>query len=109
MLSTILELIRESRGGSGREDSLVAGLVALARFVKGNPLGRDEEKVVMKCVVGHKVRKDPGEESEGREDVEELMLTTLVVVAAGGEGTIEVKEGKRFLGGSAWKGLLRVR
>lgn len=57
----------------------------------------------MKTVVGNRAKRDVMDE-----EMERAFLTTLVVVAQLGGGEIEVKEGKKFLGTSGWKALMRI-
>ncbi|KAK4702660.1 U3 small nucleolar RNA-associated protein 10, partial [Phenoliferia sp. Uapishka_3] len=100
VLSTILEVLQASRS---QPDCLIACYILLARYSLHHPMDGETLKVVLKTIVGNSAGKNV-------KDVEtdKAMITALVVVSQLGEGELEVKEGKKFLGGSGWKALMRV-
>lgn len=60
--------------------------------------------MVMKTVVGNRARKEAGDD-----ETDAAFVTTLVVLSQLGDGELEVAEGKKFLGGTGWKALMRVQ
>ncbi|ORY85937.1 U3 small nucleolar RNA-associated protein 10 [Leucosporidium creatinivorum] len=101
VLSTILEVIKLSRS---QPDMLIASYILLARFSMHNPFEGETLRVVMKTVVGNRARKEIGDD-----ETDAAFVTTLVVLSQLGEGEMEVAEGKKFLGGTGWKALMRVQ
>lgn len=83
---------------------LIASYILLARYSMHNPLEGETLRVVMKTVVGNRARKEVGDE-----ETDAAFVTTLVVLSQLGEGEMEVAEGKKFLGGTGWKALMRVQ
>jgi U3 small nucleolar RNA-associated protein 10 len=110
VLSTIIAVIQQAKGA---DDILVASFILLTQFGKYYPFTTEELKVVMKVVVGHRNKHVAvmGEE-EGdvvaEADKERAWLTTLVLLPSLAEEDMQVKEGKKFLGGAGWKALMNV-
>lgn len=100
VLSTILEVLKLARG---QPDVLIATYILLARYSMHNPFEGETLRVVMKTVVSNKARKEVGDD-----ETDAAFVTTLVVISQLGEGEFEVAEGKKFLGGSGWKALMKV-
>lgn len=101
VLSTLLEVIKLSRS---QPDMLIASYILLARFSMHNPFEGETLRVVMKTVVGNRARKEAGDD-----ETDAAFVTTLVVLSQLGDGELEVAEGKKFLGGTGWKALMRVQ
>jgi U3 small nucleolar RNA-associated protein 10 len=100
VLSTILEVLKLSRS---QPDTLIAAYILLARYSMNHPFEGETLRVVMKSLAINRAR---GEVAD--QDTDAAFVTTLVVVSQLGEGELEVKAGKPFLGGSGWKGLIQI-
>ena len=100
VLSTILEVLRLSRD---QPDPLIASYILLARYSLHNPFDEETLRVILKTIVTNRARQEVADE-----ETDAAFVTTLVVVAQLGVGEIEVKAGKRFLGGSGWKALSKI-
>ncbi|SCV73190.1 BQ2448_7115 [Microbotryum intermedium] len=100
VLSTILEVLRSSRD---QPDLLIATYILLARFSLHLPFQGETLRVVVKTIVSNKARRDAGDE-----ETDAAYITTLIVVTQLGQGLVDVGEGKKFLGGSGWKSLMKV-
>lgn len=101
VLSTLLTVLKHARN---QPDVLIAVYILLTRYGRENPLEDDALRVVMKAVVGNKARKEVGDS-----ETDAAFVTTLVVLAQLGDEAVEVPEGKKFLGGTGWKALMRVQ
>lgn len=101
VLSTLMDVLKLSKE---HPDVLVATYILLARFAMYHPFDGDTLRVVLKAIVSNKARKDVVDE-----DTDAAFVTTLVVVSQLATSDVQVAEGKKFLGGSGWKALLRVR
>ncbi|SDA02509.1 BZ3501_MvSof-1269-A2-R1_Chr12-3g03653 [Microbotryum saponariae] len=100
VLSTILEVLRSSRD---HPDLLIATYILLARYALHLPFEGETLRVVVKTIVSNKTRRDTGDE-----ETDAAFITTLIVVTHLGQGLVDVGEGKKFLGGSGWKSLMKV-
>lgn len=111
VLSSLLEVLKLSRT---QEDLLIAVYILLTRYSVHYPLDGEKLRVVLKALVVNQVsltvmglEKRAGE-SEGRENVDRAMMSSLVVVSMLAEEEAEVKDGKKYLGNSGWKSLMRI-
>lgn len=103
VLSTLLDVVKQARACP---DLLIASYILLARYALFYPFEGEVLRVVMKTLVANKAKKYVEDEETDR-----ALVTTLVVVGQLGEGDVDaglVGEGKKFLGGSGWKALLKT-
>ncbi|KAK4048437.1 snoRNA-binding rRNA-processing protein utp10 [Microbotryomycetes sp. JL201] len=100
VLACLLDTLKLSKE---HPDVLVATYILLARFAMHFPFDGQTLRVVLKSIVSNKARKEVGDE-----ETDAAFVTTLVVLSQLATGDIPVSEGKKFLGGSGWKALMRV-
>ncbi|KAK4052295.1 snoRNA-binding rRNA-processing protein utp10 [Microbotryomycetes sp. JL221] len=100
ILSTLLDVLKLSRE---QPDVLVATYILLARYAMHFPFDGQTLRVVLKTVVSNKAKKEVGDE-----ETDAAFVTTLVVLSQLATGDVVVAAGKRFLGGSGWKALMRI-
>ncbi|BGP43235.1 snoRNA-binding rRNA-processing protein utp10 [Rhodotorula kratochvilovae] len=100
VLSTVLEVLRTARS---HPDTLIASYILVARFAMHNPFDAETLRVVLKGVVSNRARSHVADD-----ETDAALVTTLVVISQLGEGEVAVAEGKKFLGNSGWKSLLRT-
>ncbi|GAA6009387.1 snoRNA-binding rRNA-processing protein UTP10 [Rhodotorula paludigena] len=100
VLSTVLEVLRTARS---HPDTLIASYILVARFAMHNPFDAETLRVVLKGVVSNRARSHVADD-----ETDAALVTTLVVISQLGEDEVTVGEGKKFLGNSGWKSLLRM-
>lgn len=100
VLSTVLEVLRTARS---HPDTLIASYILVARFAMHNPFDAETLRVVLKGVVSNRARSHVADD-----ETDAALVTTLVVISQLGEEEVAVPEGKKFLGNSGWKSLLRT-
>lgn len=100
VLSTILEVLRSARSAP---DTLIASYILVARFALHNPFDAETLRVVLKGVVTNRARSHIADE-----ETDAALVTTLVVISQLGEEDLEVGGGKKFLGNSGWKSLVKT-
>ncbi|GAA5839039.1 hypothetical protein JCM9279_002573 [Rhodotorula babjevae] len=100
VLSTVLEVLRTARA---HPDTLIASYILVARFAMHNPFDAETLRVVLKGVVSNRARTLVADD-----ETDAALVTTLVVISQLGEDEVTVAEGKKFLGNSGWKSLLRT-
>ncbi|GAA6015436.1 hypothetical protein JCM10207_008593 [Rhodosporidiobolus poonsookiae] len=100
VLSTVLEVLRAARSAP---DTLLASYILVARFAMHNPFDAETLRVVLKGVVSNRARSHVADD-----ETDAALVTTLVVIAQLGEEEVVVTEGKKFLGNSGWKSLLKT-
>ncbi|KAM0786108.1 hypothetical protein ACM66B_006918 [Microbotryomycetes sp. NB124-2] len=100
VLACLLDTLKLSKE---QPDVLIATYILLARFAMHFPFDGQTLRVVLKSVVSNKARKEVGDE-----ETDAAFVTTLVVLSQLATGDVAVSEGKKFLGGSGWKALMRV-
>lgn len=100
VLSTILEVLRSARSAP---DTLIASYILVARFALHNPFDAETLRVVLKGVVTNRARSHVADE-----ETDAALVTTLVVISQLGEEDLEVGGGKKFLGNSGWKSLIKT-
>ncbi|GAA5888324.1 hypothetical protein JCM6882_008581 [Rhodosporidiobolus microsporus] len=100
VLSTVLEVLRSARSAP---DTLLASYILVARFAMHSPFDAETLRVVLKGVVSNRARSHVADE-----ETDAALVTTLVVISQLGEEEVSVGEGKKFLGNSGWKSLLRT-
>lgn len=100
VLSTILEVLRSARSAP---DALIASYILVARFALHNPFDAETLRVVLKGVVTNRARSHVADE-----ETDAALVTTLVIISQLGEEDLEVGGGKKFLGNSGWKSLLKT-
>ncbi|GAA6036252.1 hypothetical protein JCM8097_006859 [Rhodosporidiobolus ruineniae] len=100
VLSTVLEVLRSARSAP---DTLLASYILVARFAMHSPFDEETLRVVLKGVVSNRARSHVADE-----ETDAALVTTLVVISQLGEDEVVVPEGKKFLGNSGWKALLRT-
>ena len=100
VLATVLEVVQLARA---QPDLLIASYILLARFSLHNPFEGETLRVVMKTVVSSRARAAVADD-----ETDAALVTTLVVISQLGEGEIVVPEGKKFLGGTGWRTLVKV-
>ncbi|GAA5933796.1 hypothetical protein JCM3775_000286 [Rhodotorula graminis] len=100
VLSTVLEVLRTARA---HPDTLIASYILVARFAMHNPFDAETLRVVLKGVVSNRARTHVADD-----ETDAALVTTLVVISQLGEDEVAVPEGKKFLGNSGWKSLLRT-
>ncbi|BGP27409.1 U3 small nucleolar RNA-associated protein 10 [Rhodotorula toruloides] len=100
VLSTVLEVLRSARS---YPDTLIASYILVSRFALHNPFDAETLRVVLKGVVTNRARSHIADE-----ETDAALVTTLVVISQLGEEDLTVGEGKKFLGNSGWKSLLKT-
>lgn len=100
VLSTVLEVLRSARSAP---DTLLASYILVARFAMHNPFDAETLRVVLKGVVGNRARSHVADE-----ETDAALVTTLVVISQLGEEEVALAPGKKFLGNSGWKSLLKT-
>ncbi|GAA5862132.1 hypothetical protein JCM3774_006186 [Rhodotorula dairenensis] len=100
VLSTILEVLRSARSAP---DTLIASYILVARFALHNPFDAETLRVVLKGVVTNRARSHVADE-----ETDAALVTTLVVISQLGEEDVELGGGKKFLGNSGWKSLVKT-
>lgn len=100
VLSTVLEVLRSARS---YPDTLIASYILVSRFALHNPFDAETLRVVLKGVVTNRARSHVADE-----ETDAALVTTLVVISQLGEEDLTVGEGKKFLGNSGWKSLLKT-
>lgn len=114
VLSALLQVIPLARG---HPDLLIAAYILLARFAVHNPIEGEHLRVVIKTVVANRAKKGSSQDppsssssSSSSQETDHALVTTLVVLCqlAGGDGA-EHQQGKKFLGGTGWKALMKVQ
>ncbi|GAA5827854.1 hypothetical protein JCM11251_007703 [Rhodosporidiobolus azoricus] len=100
VLSTVLEVLRSARSAP---DTLLASYILVARFALHSPFDAETLRVVLKGVVSNRARSHVADE-----ETDAALVTTLVVISQLGEEEVSVGDGKKFLGNSGWKSLLRT-
>ncbi|GAA5990412.1 hypothetical protein JCM10908_007359 [Rhodotorula pacifica] len=100
VLSTILEVLRSARSAP---DTLIASYILVARFALHNPFDAETLRVVLKGVVTNRARSHVADS-----ETDAALVTTLVVISQLGEEDLEIGGGKKFLGNSGWKSLIKT-
>ncbi|GAA5867626.1 hypothetical protein JCM8547_001319 [Rhodosporidiobolus lusitaniae] len=100
VLSTVLEVLRSARSAP---DTLLASYILVARFAMHSPFDEETLRVVLKGVVSNRARSHVADE-----ETDAALVTTLIVISQLGEDEVVVAPGKKFLGNSGWKSLLRT-
>ncbi|GAA5979224.1 hypothetical protein JCM11641_001966 [Rhodosporidiobolus odoratus] len=100
VLSTVLEVLRSARSAP---DTLLASYILVSRFALHAHFDAETLRVVLKGVVSNRARSHVADE-----ETDAALVTTLVVLCQLGAEEVSVGEGRRFLGNSGWKSLLKT-
>lgn len=105
VLSTLLETVQSARS---QPDVLIASYILLTRYALHYPLDGEKLRVVMKTLAINRPAKAVLGAGETDGETESALLNTLFVITGLAEEEVIVEEGKKFLGASGWKGLMKI-